>query len=168
VLRQTNCWFEKEVEEAASWSLQKRSGGEDSGKESNHNNEFDDECKPKRNSSLSLISVEQIQSLIADVVNAQLGGDSCKTHLYRRPYTKRINAICMPHGYQPPKFQQFNNKGNPNLHITHFIETFSNAGTKGDLLMKQFVRSLKGLACNYIHSLVISLLIVGDKWKVSS
>ncbi|TYK18366.1 ty3-gypsy retrotransposon protein [Cucumis melo var. makuwa] len=30
----------------------------------------------------------------------------------------------MPHGYQPPKFQQFDGKGNPKQHITHFVETY--------------------------------------------
>ena len=49
----------------------------------------------------------------------------------------------MPVSYQPPKFQSFNGKGNPKQHVTHFIETCNNAGTNGDLLVKQFVRSLQ-------------------------
>ncbi|KAL0444405.1 UNVERIFIED_CONTAM: hypothetical protein Slati_2163200 [Sesamum latifolium] len=50
----------------------------------------------------------------------------------------------MPMGYQPPKFQQFDGKGNPKQHVAHFVETCNNAGTYGDHLVKQFVRSLKG------------------------
>ncbi|KAK2996611.1 hypothetical protein RJ639_025390, partial [Escallonia herrerae] len=50
----------------------------------------------------------------------------------------------MPAGYQPPKFQQFDGKGNPKQHVAHFVETYNNAGTERDLLVKQFVRSLKG------------------------
>ncbi|KAA0042105.1 retrotransposon gag protein [Cucumis melo var. makuwa] len=33
----------------------------------------------------------------------------------------------MPLGYQPPKFQQFDGKGNPKQHIAHFVETCENA-----------------------------------------
>ncbi|KAG5225543.1 DNA-binding protein [Salix suchowensis] len=36
--------------------------------------------------------------------------------------------------------------GNPRQHIAHFVETCNNAGTNGDLMVKQFVRSLKGNA----------------------
>ena len=50
----------------------------------------------------------------------------------------------MPAGYQLPKFQQFEGKGNPKQHVAHFVETCNNAGTYGDYLVKQFVRSLKG------------------------
>ncbi|KAM1430779.1 hypothetical protein ACFX2I_046802 [Malus domestica] len=52
----------------------------------------------------------------------------------------------MPRGYQPPKFMQFDGKGNPKQAITHFIKTCNNAGIKGDYLAKQFVCSLKGNA----------------------
>jgi len=47
--------------------------------------------------------------LIANVVKAGLGGGARKPHLY----TKRVDAHDMPRGYQPPKFQQFDGKGNP-------------------------------------------------------
>ena len=55
----------------------------------------------------------------------------------------------MPLNYQPPKFQQFDGKGNPRQHIAPFVETYNNAGTDGDLLVKQFVRSLKGNAFDW-------------------
>ncbi|KAL0300446.1 UNVERIFIED_CONTAM: hypothetical protein Scaly_2567300 [Sesamum calycinum] len=35
----------------------------------------------------------------------------------------------MPMGYQPPKFQQFDGKGNPKQHVAHLVETCKNAGT---------------------------------------
>uniref|UniRef100_A0A2N9H4I7 Ty3-gypsy retrotransposon protein n=1 Tax=Fagus sylvatica TaxID=28930 RepID=A0A2N9H4I7_FAGSY len=60
------------------------------------------------------------------------------TLMYSKPYTKRIDSLRMPPGYQPPKFQQFDGKGNPKQHVTHFVETCNNAGTDGDLLTKQF------------------------------
>ncbi|KAL0295630.1 UNVERIFIED_CONTAM: hypothetical protein Scaly_0217500 [Sesamum calycinum] len=59
----------------------------------------------------------------------------------------------MPMGYQPPKFQQFDGKGNPKQHVAHFVETCNNAGTYGDHLVKQFVRSLKGNAFDWYTDL---------------
>jgi len=70
------------------------------------------------------------------MVKIQLGGGACKTHLYTKPYTKMVYALCMPRSYQPPKFQQFNGKGNQKQHVAHFIETCNNAGTDGDLMVK--------------------------------
>ena len=56
-------------------------------------------------------------------------------------------------GYSPPIFNQFDGKGNPKQHIAHFVETCSNAGTADDLLVKQFVRSLKGIAFDWYTDL---------------
>jgi len=70
--------------------------------------------------------------LIVDAAKAHLERDSYKTHLYKKPYTKRTKALRTPFGYQPPKFQQFDGKGNPKQHIAHFIETCSNIDTEGD------------------------------------
>ncbi|MBA0757899.1 hypothetical protein Gotri_020944 [Gossypium trilobum] len=36
--------------------------------------------------------------------------------------------------YQPPKFQQFDGKGNPHQHIAHFVETYNSVGISGDLV----------------------------------
>jgi len=124
-------------------SSTKGSDGEESDKESNCSEDSDDECLKKNESSLGLMSVEQIQSLITNAVKAQLGGGNHKTHLYTKPYTRRIDVLRMPHGYQHPKFNQFDGKGNPKQHVAHSIETCSNAGTEGDRLAKQFIRSIK-------------------------
>ena len=130
---------------------------EDSDKDSNHNKESDDEPNPKNDS----MSIEQIQNLIADAVKTHLQGGSHRTHRYSKPYTKRIDALRMPQGFQPPKFHQFDGKGNPKQHIAHFIETCNNAGTSGDLLVKQFVRSLKGLAFDWYADLASTSI---DSW----
>ncbi|KAA0035782.1 ty3-gypsy retrotransposon protein [Cucumis melo var. makuwa] len=42
------------------------------------------------------------------------------------------------------KVQQFDGKGNPKQQIGHFVETCENARSRGDQLVKQFVRSFKG------------------------
>ena len=59
----------------------------------------------------------------------------------------------MPSRYQPPKFLQFDGKGNPKQHIAHFVETCENVGTQGGLLVKQFVRSLKENAFDWYTDL---------------
>jgi len=111
---------------------------------------------------LHLLSIEQIQSLVADAVKFQLREGSFKTDHYSKPYTKRIASLKMPLGYQPPKFHQFDGKGDPKQHIAHFVETCNNAGAYDDLLVKQFVRSLKGLAFDWYADLASASI---DSWE---
>ncbi|KAK4717786.1 hypothetical protein R3W88_016124 [Solanum pinnatisectum] len=54
--------------------------------------------------------------------------------MYDKLYTARIDNLKMPAGYQPPKFQQFEGRGNPKQHVAHFVETCNNAGTYGNHL----------------------------------
>ncbi|KAA0041771.1 retrotransposon gag protein [Cucumis melo var. makuwa] len=84
--------------------------------------------------------------MIANSIRAQYRGPPQTSFMYSKPYTKRINNLRMPLGYQPSKFQKFDGKGNPKQHIAHFVETCENAGSRGDQLVRQFVRSLKGNA----------------------
>ena len=49
----------------------------------------------------------------------------------------------MSKGYQPPKIQQFDGKGNLKQHIAHFINTCNATGAYDDYLVTEFVRSLK-------------------------
>jgi len=151
----------KKLEKRPIEASNKCSDAEDSDDVSNHNEKSENERKSKKDHSLGSMSVEQIQSLIANAVKAQLGEESCKTHLYTKPYTKRIDALRMPRDYQPPKFNQFEGKGNPKQHIAHFIETCSNAGTEGDRVVKQFVQTLKGSAFDW-HTNLASESI--DSW----
>jgi len=102
---------------------------------------------------LRSLSIEQIQRSVVDAVKFQLGEGSFRTRHYSKPYTKRIVALKMPLGYHPPKFHQFDGKGNPKQHMAHFIETYNNADTYNDLLVKQLVRSLKGLAFDWYANL---------------
>ena len=122
----------KKLEKKSSEASNKGSGDKDSNKKSNRDEDFDDGCVPKRRSMLGSMSAKHIQSLIANSIQAQLGEGNHKMNLYTKPYTKRIHLLHMPHGYQPPKFNQFNGKGNAKQHIAHFIETCSNARNEGD------------------------------------
>ncbi|KAM2889582.1 hypothetical protein FF1_013177 [Malus domestica] len=61
---------------------------------------------------------------------------------------------------------QFDGKGNPKQHVAHFVETCNNAGTEGDYLAKQFVRSLKGNAFECTRRTVSMLELTSTKqWK---
>ena len=73
--------------------------------------------------------------------------------MYSKPYKKRVDNLQMLASYQPPKFQQFEGKGNSKQHIAHFVETCNNAGTERNLLVKQFVRSLWRNAFNWYTDL---------------
>ncbi|PIN00867.1 hypothetical protein CDL12_26634 [Handroanthus impetiginosus] len=117
-----------------------------------------DEAPPKQNlmqrpghstTSIATLSVQQLQDMITNTIRAQYGGPSQSSLVYSKPYTKRIDELSMPMGYQPPKLQQFDGKGNPKQQVAHFVETCNNAGTDGNLLVKQFVLSLKGNAFNW-------------------
>ena len=108
--------------------------------ESSHDHKFtsvkDDEGREIENTSrweqstsVALLSVQQLQDMITNTIRAQYEGSSTSSLTYSKPYTKRIDNIRMPNGYQPPKFLQFDGKGNPKQHIAHFVETCENAGT---------------------------------------
>ncbi|KAA0056791.1 ty3-gypsy retrotransposon protein [Cucumis melo var. makuwa] len=82
--------------------------------------------------------------------------------MYSKPYTKRIDNLRIPLGYPPPKFQQFDGNGNLKQHIAHFIETCENAGSRGDQLVRKFVRSLKGNAFEWYTDLKPEVI---DIWE---
>ncbi|TYK09751.1 ty3-gypsy retrotransposon protein [Cucumis melo var. makuwa] len=112
--------------------------------------------------SIASLSVQRLQDMIANSIRAQYGGPPQTTFMYSKPYTKRIDNLRMPLGYQPPKFQQFDGKGNPKQHIAHFVETCRNAGSRGDQLVRQFVRSLKGNAFEWYTNLEQEVI---DTWE---
>ena len=89
--------------------------------------------------SMASISVQQLQDMITNTIRAQYGGSFTSSLMYSKPYTKRIDNMRMPNRYQPPKFLQFDGKGNPKQHVAHFVETCENAGTQGGLFVKQFI-----------------------------
>ena len=74
--------------------------------------------------------------MIANTVKEQFRGGSLRTHLHTKSYTKRVDALCVPHSYQPLKSQQFDRKGNSEQHVAHFIKTCKNASIDDDLMIK--------------------------------
>ncbi|XP_012852619.1 PREDICTED: uncharacterized protein LOC105972229 [Erythranthe guttata] len=101
-------------------------------------------------------------TLISRTIKDKLEGSSKSPSTYVKPYTQRIDDLKMPMGYIPPKFQQFDGKGNPKQHVAHFVETCNDAGTYGDHLVKQFVRSLKDNAFDWYIDLGANSI---DSWK---
>ncbi|KAL0349955.1 UNVERIFIED_CONTAM: hypothetical protein Sradi_4144700 [Sesamum radiatum] len=65
-------------------------------------------------------------------------------------------------GYQPPKSQYFDGKGNPKQHMACFIEMCNNEGIYNNILVKQFVRTLKGNAFDWYTDLGGGLF---DRWE---
>ncbi|KAA0060324.1 retrotransposon protein putative ty3-gypsy sub-class [Cucumis melo var. makuwa] len=85
--------------------------------------------------------------MITNSINIQYGGPAQTFSLYSKPYMKRINNLRMSNGYQPPKFQQFDGKGNPKQEVAHFIKTCENdlGGffvDSRDVSLSTFLRSL--------------------------
>ncbi|KAL0446043.1 UNVERIFIED_CONTAM: hypothetical protein Slati_1732200 [Sesamum latifolium] len=103
--------------------------------------------------------------MITNTLKIQYSGTTQSSPTYSKPYTKRVDTLRMPIGYQPPELRQFDGKGNLRQHIAHFIETCNNAGTDGDLLVKQFVRSLKGNAFDWYVDLEPKSIDGWDKMK---
>ena len=54
---------------------------------------------PKNAKFSRLMTIEQILGMKANTVKVQLRGSSRRIHLYTKPYTKRVDALHMPHGY---------------------------------------------------------------------
>ncbi|CAL9014031.1 unnamed protein product, partial [Prunus brigantina] len=63
--------------------------------------------------SVGSLSVQQLQDMIVNTIRVQYGAPFRDMLMYSKPYTRRIDNLRMPTGYQPPKFQQFDGKGNP-------------------------------------------------------
>ncbi|KAA0042249.1 retrotransposon gag protein [Cucumis melo var. makuwa] len=75
---------------------------------------------------------------------------------YSKLYTKRIDNLRMSLGYQPPKFQQFDGKGNLKQHIAHFVETYI-ADMLEQLLEKQLIQLLELEKCFVFKELILRL-----------
>lgn len=66
----------------------------------------------KADTSMGSLSIKQLQDMITNKIKAQYAGTSQDTLMYSKPYTRQIDYLQMPVGYQPPKFLQFDKKGN--------------------------------------------------------
>ncbi|KAL0322477.1 UNVERIFIED_CONTAM: hypothetical protein Sangu_1867000 [Sesamum angustifolium] len=88
-----------------------------------HYTEKDKSAKELQISTDGLIPVDQLKEFIEGTIRSKIEGSSRSSFTYSKLYTLRIDSLKMPMGYQPPKFQQFDGKGNPKQHVAHFVET---------------------------------------------
>ncbi|KAL0325262.1 UNVERIFIED_CONTAM: hypothetical protein Sradi_5095500 [Sesamum radiatum] len=91
-----------------------------------HYTEKDKSVKELQISSDGLIPVDQLKECIEGTIRSKIEGSSRPSLTYSKPYTPRIDSLKMLMGYQPPKFQQFDGKGNPKQYVVHFVETCNN------------------------------------------
>ncbi|KAH0684682.1 hypothetical protein KY289_022434 [Solanum tuberosum] len=114
-----------------------------------------------------MIPLDRLKEFIKGTIKDKYEVSTKSSHMYAKPYTARIENFKMPAGYQPPKFQQFEGKGNTKQHVAHFVETCNNARTYGDHLVKQFVRSLKENAFDWLsEASAIEMCIQGMHWEL--
>ncbi|KAH0706867.1 hypothetical protein KY289_011943 [Solanum tuberosum] len=109
-----------------------------------------------------LIHIDKLKDFIKEAINDKSECTSKFPLTYAKTYSQRIDNLKIHIGYQPPKLQQFDGNGNPKQHVAHFVETCNNAGTYGDYLVKQFVRSLTGIVFEWYIDLESSSI---DSWE---
>ncbi|MBA0605115.1 hypothetical protein Godav_017726, partial [Gossypium davidsonii] len=78
--------------------------------------------------------VGQLKELLKKAIKGQFESVDPPLYTYSKPYTQMIGRLRKLKNYQPPKFQQFDGKGNPHQHIAHFVETYNSVGISGDLV----------------------------------
>ncbi|KAL0367594.1 UNVERIFIED_CONTAM: hypothetical protein Sradi_3649500 [Sesamum radiatum] len=83
-----------------------------------------------------MIPVDQLKGVYHGTIQNKLDGSTKSSLTYTKPYIERLDNLKMPVGYQPSKFQQFDDKDNPKQHMAYFIETYNDVGTYGDHLIK--------------------------------
>ena len=92
--------------------------------------------------------------------------DPHKVHLFTLSLTPRglITYVCL----WVINLHNFNHsigKGNSKQHVSHFVQTCNNASMEGDLLVKQFVRSLQGNAFDWFIDLALECIDNCDKME---
>ncbi|KAL0386345.1 UNVERIFIED_CONTAM: hypothetical protein Slati_4548200, partial [Sesamum latifolium] len=107
------------------------------------------------------VSIEHVKNTVNEAIANAYETRVQVFKSYVKPYTEMVEQLTMPENYQPPKFQQFNGYGDPRQHIAHFVETCNNAGIDEDLLVKQFVLSLKDTAFDWCIDLEANSI---DSW----
>ena len=109
IARLTRTVEEKDLQIAALVSRLEPQDGENPNPEDEPQVEKND-AKPEPDQAAALmgsLSIQQLQEMITNTIKAQYEGSSHTSLFYSKPYSKKIDALKMPRGYQPPKFMQF-------------------------------------------------------------
>ncbi|KAK8355793.1 hypothetical protein V6Z12_A05G312800 [Gossypium hirsutum] len=108
---------------------------------------------------------EQVASLtkiVESIIASLRQRDKQINFMMKRIIDLTQKSLRMSPNCQPSKFQQFDGKGNPRQHVGHFMETCNNVKTDGDLMVKQFVRTLKENALGWYTDLEPRII---DSWE---
>ncbi|KAM1553662.1 hypothetical protein ACFX12_006545 [Malus domestica] len=92
------------------------------------------DVKPEPDQAAALmgsLSIQQLQEMITNIIKAQYKGSSNTSGLYSKLYSKKIDALRMPKGYQPPKFMQFDGKETRNSTLPTLLKLATTQGLKG-------------------------------------
>ncbi|KAK5835347.1 hypothetical protein PVK06_011035 [Gossypium arboreum] len=87
------------------------------------------------------------------------------SYSYVKPYSYRIDHLKIPPNYQPHTFQQLDGKRNPCQYVAHFVDTYNNIRTNGDLMahhsLKKSILLLALLTFPYkaLHELPVKLAL---------
>ena len=98
-----------------------------------------------------MISREEIQKIVAAQLK-QFKGDALRSE-GDKPYPSFHDQVTYPKGYSVPKFKQFNGLGNLDHHLAHFVTTCGHTSNNSSLLLRQFARSLTGVAFEWYANL---------------
>ena len=73
---------------------------------------------------------------------------------YRKPYPVHYDTIPFPPNYQRPNFDKFDSiHGSPHEHLAHFYSACGETALSDQLLIRQFVQSLRGSAFTWYTQL---------------
>ena len=93
------------------------------------------------------LNQEELRKFISDSIRQEVkhtnepeGPSSCT------PYAEEHNLVPYPPGFIQPNFTKFKGSGDPTQHVNHFVATCGDIAHNQSLLMRQFSRSLEGIA----------------------
>ena len=67
--------------------------------------------------------VQRLQDMIVNTIKSPYGGFPKNSLGYSVSYSKLMEGLLIPIGYQPQKLKQFCGRGNLKQHIPHFVES---------------------------------------------
>ncbi|TYI86407.1 hypothetical protein E1A91_D04G063200v1, partial [Gossypium mustelinum] len=107
-----------------------------------------------------IVISDQLKELIKEVVQDQVECIAQPLYSYVKPCSYRIDHLKMPSNYQPSTSQQLDGKENPCQLSVHFVETYNNIRTNGDLMMSLTLNCKERLS----ESSALDICIQGMNW----
>ena len=129
-------------------------------KEKEKKKEADEEPKKTHSNSVSL---QDIKTMIADGIKELQLSLNPLVSGYLKPYPSHYDALPFPKGYLKPTFDKFDGvNSSPHEHLAHFYSACGEASQVDELLVRQFVQSLKGEAFTWYTKLQPNSILTWD------